>query len=46
VLESPGPPLRLALGEDAVDAIREEHQRRGADLDAWEKVSRAKAFDA
>jgi len=40
VLDSPDPPLRLALGGDAVDAIREEHARRGADLDAWESVSR------
>ena len=40
VLDSPDPPLRLALGGDAVDAIREEHVRRGADLDAWESVSR------
>jgi hypothetical protein len=45
VLDSPEPPLRLALGDDAVDAIREEHQRRGADLSAWEGASRATSFD-
>jgi NAD(P)-dependent dehydrogenase (short-subunit alcohol dehydrogenase family) len=45
VLDSPDPPLRLALGDDAIDAIRAEHARRGADLDAWEQVSRATAVD-
>jgi NAD(P)-dependent dehydrogenase (short-subunit alcohol dehydrogenase family) len=44
VLDSPDPPLRLALGNDAVDAIREEHARRGADLDAWEALSRGAVF--
>ena len=46
VLDAPEPPLRLALGDDAVDAIRGEHERRGADLSAWEQVSRATTFDA
>jgi hypothetical protein len=46
VLDSPEPPLRLALGGDAVEAIRGEHERRGADLSAWEQVSRAATFDA
>jgi NAD(P)-dependent dehydrogenase (short-subunit alcohol dehydrogenase family) len=45
VLDSSTPPLRLALGDDAVDGIREEHARRGAELDAWEQVSRATAVD-
>jgi NAD(P)-dependent dehydrogenase (short-subunit alcohol dehydrogenase family) len=45
VLDAPEPPLRLALGDDAVDAIRGEHERRGADLEAWENVSRATTFD-
>ncbi len=40
VLDAPDPPLRLALGDDAVDAIRAKHQRLRADLDAWEPVSR------
>jgi len=46
VLDSPEPPLRLALGDDAVDAIREEHARRGTDLDGWERLSRKTAVGA
>jgi NAD(P)-dependent dehydrogenase (short-subunit alcohol dehydrogenase family) len=46
VLGEPDPPLRLALGGDAVDAIRAKHDRLRADLDAWERVSRATAIDA
>ena len=38
-------PLRLALGEDAVEAIRGELDRRRADLDGFESVSRAAVFD-
>jgi len=34
------PPLRLALGDDAVDAIREHLQSVSDELAAWEKVSR------
>jgi NAD(P)-dependent dehydrogenase (short-subunit alcohol dehydrogenase family) len=45
VLDAPDAPLWLALGDDAVDAIRAEHARRRADLDAWEHVSRATALD-
>jgi NAD(P)-dependent dehydrogenase (short-subunit alcohol dehydrogenase family) len=44
-LDAPELPLRLALGDDAVDAIREELDRRRADLDAWERISRATALD-
>ena len=39
-LDAPEPPLRLALGADAVDAIRAKHERLRHDLDAWEAVSR------
>lgn len=39
VLDSERPPLRLALGPDAVAAIRAQHERLRADLDAWEEVS-------
>jgi NAD(P)-dependent dehydrogenase (short-subunit alcohol dehydrogenase family) len=46
VIDAPDAPLRLALGDDAVDAIRAEHTRRGADLDAWEPLSRAMSFEA
>jgi NAD(P)-dependent dehydrogenase (short-subunit alcohol dehydrogenase family) len=44
-LDAPELPLRLALGDDAVDSIREELDRRRADLDAWERISRATALD-
>jgi NAD(P)-dependent dehydrogenase (short-subunit alcohol dehydrogenase family) len=43
-LEAPDPPLRLALGADAVDNIRAAHGRRRADLEAWETVSRGTAL--
>jgi NAD(P)-dependent dehydrogenase (short-subunit alcohol dehydrogenase family) len=36
-------PLHLALGDDAVDAIRAAQDARRADLEAWEQVSRATA---
>ncbi|MEV6874291.1 oxidoreductase [Amycolatopsis sp. NPDC051128] len=38
-------PLRLALGADAVDAIRAQHEALAADLAAWEDVSRSTALD-
>jgi NAD(P)-dependent dehydrogenase (short-subunit alcohol dehydrogenase family) len=44
-LDSPDPPLHLALGDDAVEAIGEELARRRADLDAWEHLSRETAVD-
>ncbi|MEU4250322.1 oxidoreductase [Amycolatopsis sp. NPDC026612] len=37
-------PLRLALGADAVEAIRAHHETVAADLAAWEEVSRATAI--
>jgi NAD(P)-dependent dehydrogenase (short-subunit alcohol dehydrogenase family) len=43
-LEDPDAPLHLALGPDAVDAIRAAQQQRGADLVAWEQISRDTAF--
>jgi len=46
MLDSAETPLRLALGDDAVDAIRAEHSQRAADLDGWEQISRAMTFDA
>jgi len=39
------PPLRLALGNDAVDAIRAKLTAVGADLDATEKLGRAMTSD-
>ncbi|NUR24875.1 MAG: SDR family NAD(P)-dependent oxidoreductase [Catenulispora sp.] len=43
VLNWPEPPLRLALGNDAIDAIRAKLAAVGADLDATEKWGRAMA---
>jgi NAD(P)-dependent dehydrogenase (short-subunit alcohol dehydrogenase family) len=42
---APEAPLHLALGDDAVDAIREELDRRRADVDAWEQLSRSMNVD-
>ncbi|HVV10844.1 oxidoreductase [Amycolatopsis sp.] len=44
-LDAPDPPLRLALGADAVEAIRAKHARNQADLDAWEELSVSTALD-
>jgi NAD(P)-dependent dehydrogenase (short-subunit alcohol dehydrogenase family) len=44
-LDAPDPPLRLARGADAVDAIRAKQERLRPDLDGWEAVSRNTAFD-
>jgi NAD(P)-dependent dehydrogenase (short-subunit alcohol dehydrogenase family) len=43
-LDDPDPPLRLALGDDAVDNIRAKHERLRADLDRWEAVARGTAI--
>jgi NAD(P)-dependent dehydrogenase (short-subunit alcohol dehydrogenase family) len=43
-LDAADPPLRLAVGADAVDAIRAAQDERRADLDAWEELSRATAL--
>jgi NAD(P)-dependent dehydrogenase (short-subunit alcohol dehydrogenase family) len=45
VLGSPEPPLRLALGNDAVDSIAAHHELLRADLTRWEKLGRATGFD-
>ena len=42
-LDAGDAPLHLALGDDAVDAIRAAQDARRADLDAWEHVSRSTA---
>jgi NAD(P)-dependent dehydrogenase (short-subunit alcohol dehydrogenase family) len=42
-LAADDPPLRLALGGDAVDAIADKLRRADAELRAWEAVSRATA---
>jgi NAD(P)-dependent dehydrogenase (short-subunit alcohol dehydrogenase family) len=45
-LDADEPPLRLALGGDAVDGIRAKHERSRAELARWEDLARATAFDA
>ena len=45
-LESENPPLRLALGNDAVDAIEESLDSAKAELAAWEQVGRSAVFDS
>ena len=42
-LDAADAPLHLALGDDAVEAIRAAQDGRRADLDVWEQVSRATA---
>ncbi|MEV8632373.1 hypothetical protein AB0395_12025 [Streptosporangium sp. NPDC051023] len=41
VLGSDKPPLRLALGNDAVDVIRAHQDQVRGDLEQWEHLSRA-----
>jgi hypothetical protein len=43
-LEADVTPLRLALGGDAVDAMRSHCQTLLADLAKWEPISRATGF--
>jgi NAD(P)-dependent dehydrogenase (short-subunit alcohol dehydrogenase family) len=45
-LDAEQPPLRLVLGGDAVDNIRSRLGALAEELDTWEPVSRATAFDA
>ncbi|HEX4248206.1 MAG TPA: SDR family NAD(P)-dependent oxidoreductase [Pseudonocardia sp.] len=44
-LDAEQPPLRLALGGDAVDSIRAELDSRSTELATWEQLARATAFD-
>jgi NAD(P)-dependent dehydrogenase (short-subunit alcohol dehydrogenase family) len=37
-LDDPNPPLRLALGEEAIDAIREKLAGQSEELDAWQEL--------
>jgi hypothetical protein len=41
VLDSLEPPLRLALGNDAVDNLAAHHELLRADLTRWERLSRS-----
>jgi NAD(P)-dependent dehydrogenase (short-subunit alcohol dehydrogenase family) len=43
-IESTDPPLHLALGEDAIQAIRANLDDQRAELDAWAEVGGATAF--
>ena len=43
---SPEPPLRLPLGEEAVQAIREKLEGQRADLDNWERLASSTAVPA
>ncbi|HKH41738.1 MAG TPA: oxidoreductase [Solirubrobacterales bacterium] len=42
-LDADEPPLRLALGEEAVEAIREKLEAQLADLEAWEGLAASTA---
>jgi len=44
-LEADAPPLRLPLGDDAVDYLRGHLDSVRAELEAWEPVARATALD-
>jgi hypothetical protein len=37
-------PLRLALGDDAVDSIRAKQEQLSAELQGWESLSRSTAL--
>jgi hypothetical protein len=45
-LQSDEPPLRLVLGNDAVDAISDSLDGAKAELAAWERVGRSAVFDS
>jgi NAD(P)-dependent dehydrogenase (short-subunit alcohol dehydrogenase family) len=43
-LDSDQPPLRLLLGNDAVDGLREHHEAQLAEVTEWEELSRSTAI--
>ena len=45
-VESSDPPLRLTLGEEAVEAVREKLEGQRKDLDAWQELSTATGYPA
>jgi NAD(P)-dependent dehydrogenase (short-subunit alcohol dehydrogenase family) len=45
-VDSPDPPLRLALGDEAMEAIREKLDGQLADLKTWESVGTSTAVPA
>jgi NAD(P)-dependent dehydrogenase (short-subunit alcohol dehydrogenase family) len=44
-LDSDNPPLRLLLGNDAVDGLREHHEALLAQVTEWEQLSRSTAVE-
>jgi NAD(P)-dependent dehydrogenase (short-subunit alcohol dehydrogenase family) len=44
IAQSSSPPLRLALGSDAIKAIRAASKMRRTELDAWEELSMSTDF--
>lgn len=44
VVESDNPPLRLALGEDAVNGITQKLESMKAELEVWKSVSRSRSI--
>lgn len=44
VVEAKDPPLRLPLGDFAIDRTRQKLQAMAAETDRWERISRATAF--
>jgi hypothetical protein len=44
VLDAENPPLRLLLGDDAVDGLRRHHEALLADVTTWEALSRSTAI--
>ena len=45
-VESPGPPLMLVLGSDALTNFRKVMDALGGDLDAWERLSISTSFSS
>ncbi|MBV8991588.1 MAG: hypothetical protein JO372_23750, partial [Solirubrobacterales bacterium] len=45
-IEAEHPPLRLALGDGAIDAIGQRLQALEGELAEWESVGRATSFDS
>ncbi|MCO5996611.1 oxidoreductase [Actinoallomurus rhizosphaericola] len=45
MLDEPEPPLRLVLGGDALELIRQKLARQTAELDKWESVTFSTDFD-
>lgn len=44
LVNAPSAPLRLALGNDAVDNLRAKHAQLAADVRDWEELGRSTAL--